>query len=538
VTPDSAPLASGLAAAIPLPEGNVGSLLFADPARARAAVVLAQPAVKPKRPGPTVTIPQEWLRVDLKAGRVVERVSLGDSHPSSGPGGAFPQVSLHNAALSPSGDRLAVIIPDGGGTLQVWGADGKKIQELSGARYPGGEWLAFVGEDRLLVLDKAKLTAFEVSSGQPAFTVAGQVRQPIVLSPGRKWVCATSPADDITVFATADGSVAGRWPKVTFGGFGVKALAFHPDGATLSAMFNGALFSWDIASGKPVRAVRRQIGGTLGHEPTHILCLGPRYMLFGDYLFDAQLNIGLWRYTAPQPSLVARGATPDGRLWIVGSYKQVFAVAKNNPAKLNPGPIADAGAKGATLLVAFTVPHPEVTARLEKGQAGIAFRPGGPIRIEVTGSGTAEQKRLVARAAAEAAAKRGIAVDPAATVGVRIELTAMRTARIVYRHPGAPPPGTVPDNPADGRIGNVLESKVRYFNSKTNGLSKSDSVTEYRAFPDDADWETKLFTGIGKRVGESQIPLAGYYDAEGQDVGLMGLSIYGIDGVLESLRTN
>jgi hypothetical protein len=531
VTPDGAPLASGLAAAIPLPEGHIGSLLFADPARARAAVVLAKPAVKPKQGGPKDAVPQEWLRIDLKAGRVVERIALGDSHPFSG------QSSLHNAALSPSGDRLAVILPDGGGTLQVWGADGKKIQELSGAHYAFGEWLAFVGEDRLLFANQGKLSAIEVSSGQPAYTIAGKVRGPIALSPSRKWVCATSPADDITVYATADGSVAGRWPKVTFGGFGVKALAFHPDGATLSAMFNGALFSWDVASGKPVRAVRRQIGGTFGHEANHILCLGPRYMLFGDYLFDAQLNLGLWRYRAPERLHVVRGATPDGRLWIVGSYKQVFALAKTQPGKLNPGPIADDGAKGVTLLAAFTVPHPEVAERLDKARAGIVFPPGGPIRIEVTGEGTAEQKRLVARGAAEAAAKRGIAVDPAATVGVRIELTAMRTARIVYRSPGSPPVGSVPDNPKEGRIGNVLESKVRYFNSKTNGLSKSDTLTEHRAFPDDADWETKLFTGIGKRVGESQIPPTGYYDAEGQDVGLLGLSIYGIDGVLEPMPT-
>jgi hypothetical protein len=349
-------------------------------------------------------------------------------------------------------------------------------------------------------------------------------------------VCATSPADDITVFATADGSVAGRWPKATYGGAGVKALAFHPDGATLSAMFNGALISWDVASGKPVRAVTRQIGGTLGHGAQHILCLGPRYMLFGDYLFDSELNIGLWRYTAPHPLIVARGASPDGRLWLVGSYRQVFEQAKKFPGKLTAGPIADAGGKGATLLVAFTVPHPEVAARLEKGKAGIAFRPGGPVRIEVTGEGTAEQKRVVARTAAEAAARRGVAVDPAATVGVRIELTAMRTARIVYRGPGTP--AFVQPNPAHARTGHILESKVRLFCSGTKGLSRADLVSEHRAFPDDPDWESKLFTRIGKQVGDSQIPLAGFYDAQGEDVGLLGLSLYGIDGVLESLRAN
>jgi hypothetical protein len=114
----------------------------------------------------------------------------------------------------------------------------------------------------------------------------------------------------------------------------------------------------------------------------------------------------------------------------------------------------------------------------------------------------------------------------------------MRTARIVYRHPGAPPPGTVPDNPANARTGNVLESKVRLFCSGTNGLSRADIMSEYRAFPDDPDWETGLFTRIGKQVGESQIPLAGFYDAQGEDVGLLGLSMYGIDGVLESLRAN
>src|SRR5262249_27038548 len=79
VTPDGLSLASGLPSAVPLPDGNILAVLFADPARATAAVLITKPrpgrgAVKSVgfQPGDR----GEWIQVDLKGGRIVGRTPV------------------------------------------------------------------------------------------------------------------------------------------------------------------------------------------------------------------------------------------------------------------------------------------------------------------------------------------------------------------------------------------------------------------------------------------------------------------------------
>jgi hypothetical protein len=137
VTPDGLPLASGLTSAVVLPEGDVNQVRFSNPAEAQAAVVIAR---GPLPPPPNVvvnnypTYPLEWAQVDLKGGRVVGQVSVGNSQPGGGP---VKGLQVTNAALSPTGERLAVVVPAVGGAfvadettlLQVWDKAGKKLLE-------------------------------------------------------------------------------------------------------------------------------------------------------------------------------------------------------------------------------------------------------------------------------------------------------------------------------------------------------------------------------------------------------------------------
>lgn len=491
-----------------LPEGTAVFVLFSDPDQACAAVVMQKPSSN------IHNTPLEWVQIDLKSGQVTGRVPLTAQ-------------GLAKAALSPSGKRLAASFREAEGSILVWDSAGKKIQQFSGNKPPGGEWLAFASEDRLLAVGGGKLTAIDIATGRSTFTANQEVKSPAALSPGRKWVAATNAKNELNVFGSADGSVAGRWSKAHLNGMGVTALAFRQDGAELSAMFRGGLISWDMATGKPTRAVRRQNGGTHGHPWEHLHCLGSKHMLFYDYLYDAERNLGLWRYTLPHPAVVGQSASPDGRLWAAGSFKSVIERAKAD--KLTPGPVRDAAMKGTPILAAYTAPHAEVLKRLDAGEAGIIFRYGKPIRIEVVGSGSRENKLLVAESTAEAVVKRGIPVDPAATIGLRIELSPAVQKRIVFVAPGTPP-GFEPKTP--GSLNTVLTVRTWLFNSETGALSKAATASDHRTTMSEG-WEEKFYKAIGSTIGTTRVPVSGYYNANGEEVGLMHSSDLGIDGVVE-----
>jgi hypothetical protein len=193
VAPDAVPPASGLASAVVLPDGGRPmALLFAEPARARAAVILGQSVVKPKEGAPIgvvhMTVTAEWLRIDLKSGAVAARVPLGTHEFISDPQSRLP-VPFDNSALSPSGDRLAAIVPKGkGSALTVWDAAGKVVQEWADDKVFAGQWLAFPTEDRVLASGTGNFSGRDVTTGQPAFTSAAVAMPPFVLSPGRKWL--------------------------------------------------------------------------------------------------------------------------------------------------------------------------------------------------------------------------------------------------------------------------------------------------------------------------------------------------------------
>jgi hypothetical protein len=522
VTPDAVPPASGLASAVVLPDGQPLAVLFADPARAKAAVLLAKVVVQPKEGFPLAVLEKSvniqrfpdgsvligaapkikanvslsWAQVDLKAGAVVAQTPLGTYELVSGQGGGFPN-PLATTTLSPSGDRLAAIVPQNKEALQVWDSSGKVVRSWDDPLVFAGRWLAFVTEDRLLAHGKDKVAALDVASGQVAHTFAEASTPPFGLSPGRKWLATMDPAGSLKVFHTADGTVACSKTKPLAKGT-PATLTFHPDGATLAAT--------------PLRWA---------------LWLTPRHLVLEETFFDLDGNVALWKYP-PQPgSLVAR-TSPDGRLWSVGAFNNLDP--NRDPRKFKAGPLADAAKQGKFLLAAFTAPHGEVRTRLERGRRGIEFRRGDPLRVEVVGSGSVESQKQAAEAAAAALAKQGLAVDPEAKVGVRIELSSPRNVTVVSRIPNAPPGMNV--NTKSGRPGFAISYKVLFFNRENGVVSPPFTTHEVQGFADDEGRLDRLYRNVGDAAAPPGGILTGMWDREGQ-IQMLGSTTLGIDGVLE-----
>ena len=535
VTPDGVSLMSDLTSAVPLPDGNIIAVLFADPARATAAVLTTK---TPPGRGSVRAVdfrpadPGEWIQVDLKGGRVVAHTTVEGVR--TGTTSLVPEVA--NAALSPSGERLAVAYPRNGMLLEVWDRTGKKILELKeteprqfppnppGPPSSAREWVGFLSEDRVLVLASDKLVAVEVPSGAVAYTIAG-VKTPVALSPGRKWVCAATMSDALKFFRAPDGTPAGEIPKFAT----PRAAAFSPEGTDLAVSYE-AVVVWDMATGKPTcgvtiprTTVYEGFADSLGWYGRNVLVRG--------FLFDMEQRLAVCEYDCRRRTVVRTGG-PDGRLWAAGPYQDELKPVPASTKKVTAGPIADAGARGTKLLAAFTIPHTDARRVTDATQKGIVFRADEPVRIEVTGSGKTEKKEVVAEAAAKEAAQRGKSVDPVAKVGVRIELSAVKKVRIA---PGTPNIGAivVPVKEKDLRDGYEIEAHVYRFNSENGSVSKTAQAMTARVYADEPNWEGELFTRIGKGVGAQLIPVSGYYDSDGTNAMLSQPAHLGIDGVLE-----
>jgi hypothetical protein len=528
--------------AVPLPDGDVNQVLFSDPAQARAAVVIA------KKPLPAKVVvnnypayPLEWTQVDLKAGGVITSIPVGNSEPGAGP---VMGRQVTNAALSPTGERLALVIPavrsdflaDRTTFLQVWDKAGKKLLELDRKQFPGqpkdlnvmpgGEWLEFLSESRLLLLGSGALVAVDVPSGEVAYTLTG-VKAPVALSPGRKWVCAATAIDGLKFFNTADGASAGEIPKYGKPSF----AAFNSDGTALAVSYHSYFAIWDMATGKPTGAwpVPQYLHRARVERPARsIAWFGEDYLLFGNLLLDRGQGIWLCEYS-PAELWVAWSSSPDGRLWAAGNFKELLGRWEDGkPVKVTPGAITDAGLQGKNLLAACTAPRADVKERLQARLSGIIFRPEDPARIEVTGSESTEAQQALADAAAEELAKRGKAVDPSARAGVRIELSRAKREQVqkdnTVQFIGHPPAGALKDV-------YLIEAKI-YLVNRENGSKCPATSTSLAIDVNEANWETVLCQGIGKQIGMGSIPLEGSWTADGKSSGLPAEVLPGIDGVL------
>jgi hypothetical protein len=507
VTPDAVPPTKDLVSAVVLPDGKPRALRFAEPARGRAAVVLADPVRKPKENAPigvvAATVSPEWLQIDLKSGTIAARVPLGTHVFVSDANSRLPAM-FDNVALSPSGDRLAGFVPKGKElALVVWDTAGKVLQEWTDPQL-AGYFLAFATDDRLLARGATNLVGLEVSSGRRVFTAAEAPSPPFALSAGGRWLAAVGPQGDLIVIDTATGATAGRQAKPLASGKPIDSLAFTPDGKAITASEHASKLQW----------------------------LTPRHVVVQETLFDRDRNLALWKYEAPkwgmtQTVAVVAPSSPDGRLWFVSAFNDPFA-RPVDPTQFVPGPLADAVKGGKLLLAAFAVPHAALRERISRAEKGIALRRGEPLRVEVVGSASGDMKKEVAEAAAEALAKRGWAIDPAAPAGVRIKLTGPKSVTVVAKDPFAPPGFQINKNSA--RSGHEIGYAVCVFGQ---GGTETPPLTTHSlsGFADEQGRLEPFYHHVGARAGDLGVPLEGFWDRTGP-IELMGTSRLGIDGVL------
>src|SRR5204863_6572241 len=118
------------------------------------------------------------------------------------------------AALSPSGDRLAV--RDGQSRfVAVWSKDGRRVATVNTPVGSRGDtrtsWFAFAGEQQLWILSGKRLALVEVATGDARATLPGEVTTFPALTPGGKWllVCA---AGELLILNAADGKRASAIP--------------------------------------------------------------------------------------------------------------------------------------------------------------------------------------------------------------------------------------------------------------------------------------------------------------------------------------
>src|SRR5205085_1405993 len=108
-----------------------------------------------------------------------------------------------------------------------------------------------------------------------------------------------------------------------------------------------------------------------------------------------------------------------------------------------------------------------------------------------------EAKQALADAAAEELAKRGKAVDPSAKVGVRIELSRAKREKIqksiTVEFIGPPPPGELRDVYR-------IEASIYLINRENDSKCPATGVSLVIGV-NEANWETVLCKGIGKRIG-------------------------------------
>jgi hypothetical protein len=507
VTPDAVPATKDLVSAVVLPDGKPRALRFAEPARARAAVVLADPVIKPKENAPigvsAATVSPEWLQIDLQSGAIAARIPLGTHVFVSDANSRLPAM-FDNAALSPSGDRLAAFVPKGKElALVVWDSVGKLLQEWTDPQL-AGYFLAFVTDDRLLARGATNLVGLEVSSGRRVFTAVEAPSPPFALSAGHRWLGAVGPQGDLIVIDTATGVTAGRQAKPLASGKPIASLAFTPDGKAITASEHATKLQW----------------------------LTPRHVVVQDTLFDRNRNLALWKYEVPkwgmtQTAAVVAPSTPDGRLWYVSAFNDPFARPVDEK-QFTPGSLANAVKGGKLLLAAFAVPHAALRERISRAEQGIAIRRSEPLRVEVVGSASGDMKKEVAEATAEALAKRGWAIDPAAPAGVRIKLTGPKSVTVVTKDPFAPPGFQINKNSA--RSGYEIGYAVCVFGQ---GVSETPPLTTHSlsGFADEQGRLDAFFRHVGARAGDFGIPLEGFWDRDGP-IEILGTSRLGIDGVL------
>jgi hypothetical protein len=530
VTVDGVPLASGLQSALPLRNRGGGMLFFSSPASARAAVIYY-----------TSSQGIEWTQYDLKQPNPVGQVRL------------FPQ-SFHEsappvAALSPSGERLALLSPltedKSPGVVYVCGTDGQQLARIE-LTLPSSQitWVGMPDESRVLVLAGDRVRAFDVSSGLPRFEIIG-VQQPPTLSPGGKWLAAIM-VTGVRMYSTAEGLEAGhlpipeKWfepmpgrnPRPEFTNKRIGRVAIDPSGKQAVLLISNPyaelyVANWDLATGKALGAFLLPWSHTQADLAPQCIWAGERQILLASgHLVD--LDAQTWvaeyalRHFFPQ--------SPDGRYWRNRelSLQEVEAVLP----KLTPQQ-AELFQQSHSLLAATTIPTADVKEQIAQAKHGLLWHPGLEVRLEIAGRLPAEERDATLQILSDLIVKMGYRINPQAKYAIRTNIGVEDGLVVVRTEPHAEP-NMEWHFYGQGSKGKVMWSVV---DQQYNPLFAVPGWIEVDRAPK-AGGEKAAWAEIRRRLWEMKLPRVYFRDAAGKRLPLamhVDRKIpVGIDGLLDT----
>jgi hypothetical protein len=217
-----------------------------------------------------------WTRYDLNTGNTIgEPIDLWPGQPLPSEPAGWPTV-----ALTRDGQRLALVDSKDRARVDVWDVSGKRQIGLRPYEDDPILWLGWSSDGKLLTADGARLSGWDVPTGQAVFEVSGKFNS-FVMAPSADWVMAMTPARHLFVVDCASGQCLGHIPASP----SYPEHALSPDGKTLLRLGQWLnLQVWDLQTGKrksdretPLVPVSLAIGG-----------IGPEGMRLGVFWIGTQ----------------------------------------------------------------------------------------------------------------------------------------------------------------------------------------------------------------------------------------------------------
>ena len=305
------------------------------------------------------------LRVDLRTGRPTGRFALPPGTEAVAAGGDGVSVLTVQVGKDTKEDEV--------GRVDLWrlpkaaaGAAGKPEHVAGWAPYADEngiqevDWSAVLSDELVLTRHATgRLALWKLPECQAvwAMETAGSFVSP-ALSADRKYLAVTAPGG-VFVLDSRSGDAPGKYAWEKTGG---GELAWHPGGAKLAAVADGAVAVWDLAAGQQTANFTLPKGTLLqGMAYTGFAWSGDRHLVLnGELLLDLELGAVVWHYVKPHAPPEVVGGQPDARFWTV------------------------AGNDFSTL-VGVELPHAEARKAIEgaAGQDMLAVAPGSVISLQV-----------------------------------------------------------------------------------------------------------------------------------------------------------